>query len=539
MRATILVFGLWACGAEKLDSVDTAGVATTPPATTSPTGPTMPTTTTSTTTASTTSTPGFVYPFVCDAESYPPIPVDAQSTVTPLTELPNVPNCAEGYDFWHPHRYGDFAPSDSVDSVCRDESFHSGWSHFMRPYAELREDAPYEVHVIAQRNQFEQECTRHSCTPAFPTVPVRVHPTVKPVVLVLSSFEGTNWSIEPMPGSRIAGVFTLGNYYRGGTQQVSGSPVPAVYLPGTTGDGLCGRDALVWEPHRTDPSQDRLTSLMQGVEDAFGVVPKSFQGCSQGEQFQVPAAECPEMGVAERVALDTERPNESMDFGECSAQANESAMCLARGENYLYVIGLDTGTACPYISEPWTGPPAPKSDSLVWTGEAAYRCEQSGVVRYDLVNRTYEPLNIFCNNIVEDAGRWYSLSRANRRLYAYDGLDEMAAADALSDYEVSVFWERLTVHEGIGYGAFVNEDALYRIDLSSGALLDELALEDFFGSVGSMDVMSDGTLVLVSQTSAMDKVLELFDIADGSYKRSLALPPSERIGEYGIVCMKP
>ena len=139
---------------------------------------------------------------------------------------------------------------------------------------------------------------------------------------------------------------------------------------------------------------------------------------------------------------------------------------------------------------------------------------------------------------MEDAGRWYSPSRPNRWLYPYNGLDEMAAADALAEYEVSAFWERLAVHDGVGYGAFVNEDALYRIDLSTGALLDELRLEDFFGAVDSMDVMSDGTLVLVSQTTATDKVLELFDISDGSHLRSITLPPMERVGEYGLVCLK-
>ena len=215
MRWFMLMFALLGCGDEKPEVEDTASDTTTTPTTTSTTSTTTPTTT-PTTSTTTTTTPGFVYPFVCDAKSYDPIPLDAQSTVTPLMALPNTPNCSEGYEFWHPHQYGDFPPSTTIDSVCQDTSSYSGWSHFMRPYSELPEDAPYEVHVIAQRQQFEQECTRHNCTPAFATVPVRVHPTVKPVVLVLSSMEGTNWSIEPMPGSRIAGVFTLGNHLEAG-----------------------------------------------------------------------------------------------------------------------------------------------------------------------------------------------------------------------------------------------------------------------------------------------------------------------------------
>ena len=52
-----------------------------------------------------------------------------------------------------------------------------------------------------------------------------------------------------------------------------------------------------------------------------------------------------------------------------------------------------------------------------------------------------------------------------------------------------------------------------------------------------MDIMSDGTLVLVSQTSELNKTLELFDVADGSYQRGITLPEGDRIGEHGLVCL--
>ena len=530
---------IWGCST--VDTVDTAskGAPSTPASTPSTPTTTTPTSTTPTTpsTTPTTPSPSYVYPYACDPKSYDPIPVDAQSSVTPLTTLPTIPECSsEAYPYGYPHRYGDFAPSLDLSAMCPEATQSS---HFMRPYADLPEAAPYEVHVVSHVRQSEQDCEGWGvCSPSFASVPVRVHPTVKPVVLVLYGYEGTRWELDPQPGSRIAGVFTLGNSYND-TQQVSGSPVPAVHVPDAEyTSGLCARYFTPWEPDETWYYDARLTALLVAVEEAFGVTARSYQGCDYAGRFEVPAAACPDMAPPERVELDTDLPNASVGFAECDAVAQESAMCLAKGFESLYVVGLESGDVCPYISEPWSGGLLPHSSALTWTGEAAYRCEHSGLMRYDLVHRTVEPMNVYCNGIEEDEGVWYSQSPYLGTLYENASFEAMIAGDFSAVYALTSFASRLMVHDGIAYSAFIRDDALMRVDLSTGLALEDWPLETEVDYIHSLDMMSDGTLVTVSEPSFAGSELELFDLSTGAHLRTIPLPAADSIGEYGLVCLK-
>jgi hypothetical protein len=136
-----------------------------------------------------------------------------------------------------------------------------------------------EIHVVGIYEAVSGSFGQHPLGSA--TIQVRYHEVtpMKPITLVLSSYEPVNWIIERDPGAAIEKIILNGFY----SQSVSGAgSTPVLNLSGYSSS--FGSYAYQW-PLSTGGSDTQ--QLLANVEDYFGVRVSSFAGAYRANSFSI------------------------------------------------------------------------------------------------------------------------------------------------------------------------------------------------------------------------------------------------------------
>ena len=418
--------------------------------------------------------------------------------------------------------------------------------------------------------------------------PIRVHlrRTYRPIVLVLGSYESVEWIIERDEGARLERIFVHGY----AAQEVTGADdVPVTNLsPGGDHPGIC------W-PFCSE--YDTRTSI-ERIEAETGLAVRTFDGCYNPssitlgdicreecrESVACAGTECayvPECGFQ----CGTCSPGERCDgtycvgctlscgdrecgtdgcggscgvcddgricdstgacvpdatFPGCADVTAESHYCLTVSGTRPALLGLDSGTVCPF------GKPeldlhsegSPDTGSIGWFGGGMLLCIERtglhGLVRYDVLADSLTVAPVPCSGLaVWRAGvitqPMLSWGRPDALTYftsfedALDGVGE--------EWPWRTWTEGMTAHGDFLYWvADSNEVEVWA--LPSREPVRTIVLEGDVPSRGGMSLTDDGLLVVNSGPWPPPERVALFDEATGTWLRDVV--PDAPV--FGLVC---
>lgn len=456
---------------------------------------------------------GPVAPRVCEPEAAPRFPAAAQRDVLPIDPLdPVALDCRALAGDPPPAAVGPWPDSIDMPGACG----HGGGEHsnYTTPgWLDDGADRPYELHVIGV---YEAE-------PEGAPIPVVVHPTLRPIVLVLTSYEGVTWQLDPQPGSRIAAVYASGY----DQPQVLGSPVAPRVLPR---DSFCAT-GYGWEVEDNAGGGDH-PAMMSAIRARFGHRESSYQGCYDGAAFSVPYAACPPLATPPQPKGDEGVDPREVPIDGCEAVLAQDLVCLAAGWGGLRMIGLDTGESCLIDPEPVDS----RSPSLVWRGELAHHCGEAGLTTFILPDGDHDVPNVPCQAILEH--RDTLLAQRTRRPDAWGDPSFYRFADGLAliegDFDEQLALglrgvSRLAIANDILYGAWHSTDHVERYDLAADVALPAIPLQGHDDWIFGFDVTDDGKMILQVREG-----LKVFDAATGDF---LALLEIDDVGSSGLACI--
>ncbi len=155
-------------------------------------------------------------------------------------------------------------------------------SNFTRPSSQLPEDQQEELHIIGVYEAVLPDgAPRGSDDHPQGTIRVAIHPTAKPVALVLAAYEPIRWQLALDDGARLSRVLTQGYC----AQDVVGVPV-GVNVTHIGRDEVCDH-AYGWEP-RHHTSAANIVAMLDSLRARTGLIERSFQGCYAGTALDVP-----------------------------------------------------------------------------------------------------------------------------------------------------------------------------------------------------------------------------------------------------------
>jgi hypothetical protein len=226
--------------------------------------------------------------------------------------------------------------------------------------------------------------------------PGYVHYAVdEPVVLVLSSYEGTDWFVtEDFPGS-IQRIIAHG-YHPQTVQAPAGVPVDVLGYQ-TTGQYLWS-SIYHWDDLDARDLEDELSNR-------FGYEVSSFHGCYEGEVFTFQPSTTPN---------DVEQPTNCAPAGvpdgprdltaaqlACPLETSEPEWCLTTTNRGVpSVVGLSSGNVCA-MPVPAVTAGFGDDHSIGWGGEWFYSCNEWGkLTRVNLSTGVVEDAYTYCSGAV-------------------------------------------------------------------------------------------------------------------------------------------
>ncbi len=466
----------------------------------------------------------------------PPVP-----SVPPVTPSPTPTPCGAASDedgMWYdgcgssycaelsaslPDRQrADFPPSIPIAMNCGGGGY--GSSNYVNPIASP--DAAAELHVVGV---YEGKGNAGFRSDAQGVVDVLVHERPKPVVLFLSAYESMLWRIEIEPGAQVARVITQGY----GDQAVSG--VPAEVPVEHRGPGETCAYAYGWEvEHNTGGGGYHL--MIATARDLTGLTETSFQGCYNGDRFEIPywSGE-PPIQHPTPVPGDERVPNQQMTFPGCESVTAERQFCLTSTYGALALLGLDSGQVCP-VTNTGAAVGNPLASSLVWRGELAYTCTGSGLVRISLRDGSWESAQVPCGGVAEYdgglalLGSILDLQHWGTPLIVYPSYAAVLAGQPSHEFPFGNGSFSSTIHGDTFYGAWHSTNTINAVGLSTGVTRD-ITLEGYDGWILGMAVTDDGELVISGDT--WGDTVRLFDAQTGLHLRDIH--PSTPV--FGLSCV--
>lgn len=277
----------------------------------------------------------------------------------------------------------------------------------------------------------------------------------EPTVVVLMSYEATDWEItEVTPGSVVQVFYGT---YEPGTTVAAPAGVPVSDLG----------DYLDWK-YRTVRTMELHREL-----DARGYPIDSYSSCYRTDTFDVAAVAAP--NVTESIpsckpgALPT-APDSAWAAGVCPAATGGPGICLSAGYSESGMLNPSTGAGCSVGPGPNDGFRPASRGAIGWSGTHMYACsEDNMLVRIDLVTNDIEWSYLQCDGVaVTECGlfvRRYEANTTSGELVHFDTFEEaMCGVGA-------------TVHGDLPQPAFgVHDDLVVVADWHSTDTVDWTAL---------------------------------------------------------------
>lgn len=415
-----------------------------------------------------------------------------------------------------------FPPSLPEASDCGGDA-----SNYTRPRADIPSQQSFELHVVSvYEGEVAAGALRGEDGDAVGSVRVVVHPTTKPVVLALSSYDPVRWELSLEPGARVAHVLTQGYY----DQEVIGLP-SGVSLTQIDRDEVCSY-AYGWETRHNRGGSSYSTAIAS-IRERTGLVERSFQGCYQGSGFVVPyldgePAPCTPPQLAGREDL----AREQVRLPACDAVTRErDGYCVTRSGGALAVVGLTSGETCT-VAETAAPLDLGYGSSLAWRGETLYSCGAGELLRVSLVDGAHEALGLPCDAVTDfDGGLLvtppgFDFGARGHRWYA--SLESILDDRVDAIYPFGTAGSRMTADGDVLLTAWHSTDHIERYDLRTQTLLPPLTLEGFDGWVLGLAVTAGGDLIVSTHDG-----LRIHSIDDGRLLRRLGA------GGTGLACAGP
>ncbi|MBI5500166.1 MAG: hypothetical protein HY907_07970 [Deltaproteobacteria bacterium] len=416
--------------------------------------------------------------------------------------------------------------------------------------------------------------------------PIRLHlrRTYRPVVLVLGAYESVEWVIERDEGARLERIFVYGY----DAQEITGADdVPVTnHSPGGDHPGICWPFCSEYDTR----------SSVERIEAETGLAVRTFDGCYNPSGItlgDVCREECRatvacagrECGWVPECRLECGGcpPGERCGSWSCSACAPscsgracgtdgcggscgscgdgllcdgsgacvpdatfpgcadvtaESHYCLTVSDRRPALLGLDSGTVCPF------GKPdldlhsegTPDTGSIGWLDGSLLLCIERtglhGLVRYDVLADVLTVAPVPCSGLAV----WRDGMITEQMLsWGYpEGLTYFTSFDDALDgvgetWPWAAWAEAMTSHEDLLYWAGRGSDGLEVRSLPSGEVVRTITL-DYDVSLGGMSVTDDGLLVIASGWREVR--VTMLDEATGTWLRDVV--PTAPV--FGLAC---
>lgn len=418
----------------------------------------------------------------------------------------------------------DYPPSQPDETSCRNGYEASNYARLTAA------DAPAELHVIGVYEAAGDPGFRPE---EHGMVDVVVHPRPKPVVLFLSSVEAVSWHVALEDGAEVAKVIVQG---LGRTApDVTGVP-DTVPIERRGWNQACGY-AYGWEVEHNSGGGS-YGEMIASARDLTGLTETSFQGCYDGNRFEVPYwSGAPPVATPTTVPGDETIPRQQVGFPGCESVTAEQHYCLTTTYGGIALVGLDSGQVCP-LTATSAGVGDPRVSSIAWRGELLYACTGAGLVRISLRDGSWEAAQVGCEAVAEygdglllaaplsDPSRW-----DGGALRAFPDYAAVLSDRPSRSFAVGGDSTRFTVHGETLYGAWHSTDTIDVADLSADAPREPIRLADYDGWILGLAVTDDGQLVVSGDT--WGDTIRRFDATTGAYLG--ALHPAAPV--FGLSCV--
>jgi hypothetical protein len=423
------------------------------------------------------------------------------------------------------------------------------------------------------------------------TLTIRVGPTYRPVVLVLTAYDPVEWIIERDPGAVVQQVLVYGHH----EQSVSG--VPDVTVINRSLDPEAPYSHFCWPRcSECDPAP-----IVADAESLTGLELATFDGCYNAEEISlvhvcrddclaetacegwecgwhegcsVSCGTCPsdlacvdhdcifcEPDCRERVcgsdgcagSCGACPEDEICGSGGtcvtapylvmCDHVVSQSHYCLTMMGDSAAFIGLDTGEVC--ALDKWVGryPGGHSTHSIALLDGHVHVCVDEigahGIVRFDLISGTWDVAPVLCEAVTRwrdglltmPPGSW----GLSGRVLWFRSWEAALAEDGVSvpvdphDLRMSASGDRL-------YSWWHSTDHVTEYDLVSGDELRDIYLEGYDDWINGLSVTEDGLIIINDRSRGG---LSLYDVDTGSFIENVPIvsPPPD-FSMSGLVCLE-
>lgn len=349
---------------------------------------------------------------------------------------------------------------------------------------------------------------------------VQVHVTrAGESVLILSSYEATNWVVTADPGVTLERIVLTG--YDTSTI-IAPAGVPLVQV-----DQLGYYSGYTWPSYRT-------TGLVDAAEAYSGLTLTSFRGCYNPDTFQID-----DVGVVEPPHTLTNQ-GAPMPIPGCEAIATESAYCLTTDSltQSATMLGLDSETSCGNVPLPTD---LVENASLGWRGDYLYTCQYDmGLIRMSLVDGTVDVAPIWCEAVTsynDDLLAFVVLDEGEPfpQLVRFNSFNDAATRNPAHVFALEPWASRLATNGEQAYFSWHSAAEVLTSELLDGAPITPIALGGGYDDwIMGLDVLDDGRMLIGGWFSAAEDVY-VFDAATGAATGALQFDGLEGIG--GLDCV--
>ena len=431
-------------------------------------------------------------------------------TATPCWSFDCPDACADLASDPSPFRLYELAPSIPTASCLGGY----GSSNYVLPEERLVPGATEELHVIgvyeARGNPgfrpFEQG-----------VVDVVVHQRPRPVVLALSAHGGMLWRVSLDPGARLARVILQGL----GPQEVEGIPpgVPVEYR----GPGQACGYASGWEVANNSGGGE-YELMIKSLRRFTGLIETSFQGCSEGDKFEIPHwSGSPPILTRTPVPGDETMRREQVSFPGCESVTAEQSYCLTTTYDSIALLGLDRGTVCPLTRT--SAGLGSAANTIAWRGELLYACGESGLVRVSVRDGRWEAAQVACSGVTDYAGGLLvagsiadPVGWLDSALHAYPDYAAVLRGEPSQAFDVGDGAFAFTVDGDTLYSAWHSTNTIDTADLATNEARSPILLDGYDGWILGLSI-TDGQLVVSGDT--WGDTVRIFDAATGDHLRDI------------------
>ena len=350
-----------------------------------------------------------------------------------------------------------------------------------------------------------------------------LHDVPEAVVLVLYSYETTDWRVtETYPGT-IQRIIVTGHSEDTTVDAPTGVPV----------DGYLASER--WSSSAYDWEDGDTRVLVEKAEAETGLELTSFHGTYYTASFTIsPATEWMDTSSyphcsKKTAGVESGPPDATvLDPVLCAGVLKNSHVCVTVNGMSVDAYGLDAGDVCTVttftstIADVYTA-------TLAWSDEYVYTCVgMSGMLqRASLLTGRIEKAYVYCSGAAILDGQIYvrptgSIGDAS----LYDTWADVQCGSPIATVTTS-HASNMAIHDSILYSTEDKTDEFSWMDLG-GSSSGSVTLEDYADWIFAIDVTDDGWFTFIGHYG-----ITWHDAADGHFLDSLAVPKG---GVRGLAC---